>query len=338
MPFRRGGFTLIELLVVISILAVLGTIGVSSFKGAQAKARDSQRKNDLNAIASALEIFFQAKGSYLTTASNPNSCIIDPDPYSQQNFKQYLGSKTIPVDPSTKVKYCYVSDSKGSFYKIWAKLENSSDSQTNIKCSGQYNYNYTKFSEDQTSSCAPGDVPIPNYNITSQIASGLDDVNEDGATYSTYATSVWLGNRSTGAAWTGFRFTNVTIPQGAHVYTAKLEVTSTSTPTINMDFIMAAENTANSAAFSNTSRPSSRILTSQTVAHHSNNQWTTNTAYQLDEMAPIVQAIVNRPDWSSGNSLSVILHGNGSAYGYKTVYSFEGSPANAVKLLVTYTN
>lgn len=68
----KKGFTLIELLVAISIIAVLSTIGLSTFSGVQKSARNSVRKNDLTTLATALEIYYQTTGKYL---GNPGSCI-----------------------------------------------------------------------------------------------------------------------------------------------------------------------------------------------------------------------------------------------------------------------
>ena len=58
------GFTLIELMVAISIVAILSTVGMSFYGTAQKSARDSKRKQDINAIATALEIYKQANGFY----------------------------------------------------------------------------------------------------------------------------------------------------------------------------------------------------------------------------------------------------------------------------------
>lgn len=58
LPFKTlklRGFTLIELLVVISIIAILATIGIAVFSGAQAQARDARRRADLASIAKAVE-------------------------------------------------------------------------------------------------------------------------------------------------------------------------------------------------------------------------------------------------------------------------------------------
>lgn len=56
---RRRGFTLIELLIVIAIIAILATIVVVSYIGAQAKSRDNKRKADVQIIASAYQIYNQ---------------------------------------------------------------------------------------------------------------------------------------------------------------------------------------------------------------------------------------------------------------------------------------
>jgi hypothetical protein len=100
---------------------------------------------------------------------------------------------------------------------------------------------------------------------------------------------------------------------------------------------MAADDAGDSATFSTGNLPSQRALTSQTVSHSSNVQWLANTWYSLDEIAGVVQEVVARADWQSGNSLSLILQGTGSAFGRKFVTSFDGSPANAPRLVITYT-
>lgn len=55
LPNSTKGFTLIELLVVISIIAVLATIGVSTFNIVQRNARDGKSQADINAIANSIE-------------------------------------------------------------------------------------------------------------------------------------------------------------------------------------------------------------------------------------------------------------------------------------------
>lgn len=52
---NQKGFTLIEILVVVVILAILGTIGVSVYSGAQKNARDSKSQAEIISIAKSIE-------------------------------------------------------------------------------------------------------------------------------------------------------------------------------------------------------------------------------------------------------------------------------------------
>ena len=55
---KHKGFTLIELLVVIAIIAILIAFGVANFLGARQRAKDVQKKSDLNEIKNALRLYY----------------------------------------------------------------------------------------------------------------------------------------------------------------------------------------------------------------------------------------------------------------------------------------
>jgi prepilin-type N-terminal cleavage/methylation domain-containing protein len=65
---RQSGFTIVELLIVIVIIGILATLVIVTFSGVQQKARDSERKTDINAIAGQLEAVYASKGYYPNTA------------------------------------------------------------------------------------------------------------------------------------------------------------------------------------------------------------------------------------------------------------------------------
>jgi len=175
-------------------------------------------------------------------------------------------------------------------------------------------------------------------SVTTQIGSSADDVNEINSTLTSNATTVWLGNGgSATTSYTGLRFASVAIPAGATISSAQLQVYSSQSQWMTLSFNMFADASGNSAAFSSTSRPSQRTRTASVVAHSDNVSWAANTWYSLDEMKSVVQEVVNRSDWASGHSLSIILNGTGSGtFGRKFVASFDGNPANAPRLIVSY--
>lgn len=60
----KKGFTLVELMIVITVIAILATIAVVSFSRVQKQARDTKRKGDLRALATALQAYFTEKNTY----------------------------------------------------------------------------------------------------------------------------------------------------------------------------------------------------------------------------------------------------------------------------------
>ncbi len=93
------GFTLIELLVVIAIIGLLATVVMTSLNSARKKGRDARRVEDINQMKTALELYYDSKGYYPSTASGTNELVnaefmstIPKDP--QGNVYQYKGSDT----------------------------------------------------------------------------------------------------------------------------------------------------------------------------------------------------------------------------------------------------
>lgn len=60
----QSGFTIIELLIVIAIIGILAGLVLNNFQGAQAKARDTQRRTDINNVHAKLEEFYNDNGGY----------------------------------------------------------------------------------------------------------------------------------------------------------------------------------------------------------------------------------------------------------------------------------
>ena len=107
---------------------------------------------------------------------------------------------------------------------------------------------------------------------------------------------------------------------------------------IGVDVLIAGDAADNSATFSNGSRPSGRPVTTNRIEHHSNVNWAANNWHTLTgNLSGVVQEIVSRPGWQSGNSLSLILKGMGSRFGRKFVTSYDGNPAFAPRLVIKYT-
>ncbi len=66
---KPQGFTLIELLIVTTIIGTLSTVGVTSYKFIQAKARDAKRLADMRTLRQALELYYDRYDRYPTAPS-----------------------------------------------------------------------------------------------------------------------------------------------------------------------------------------------------------------------------------------------------------------------------
>lgn len=122
------GFTLVELLVVISIIGILTMIGAVAYSGAQKKARDTQRKTEIDALSKALIMYYNDNGVFpdlgveeLTTEgvglTGPGGIV-------------YMAE--IPVDPKNESPYLYVykyTNTPKKVFNLFVNLENKSDSQ-----------------------------------------------------------------------------------------------------------------------------------------------------------------------------------------------------------------
>jgi hypothetical protein len=134
----------------------------------------------------------------------------------------------------------------------------------------------------------------------------------------------------------GMRFTGIDIPQGATIVSAYIQFQVDEISTGTASLAVEGQYADNALAFANsTGDISSRVRTGSKVSW-SPAPWTAVGQAQLDQRTPdiasIIVEIVNRSDWSSGNSLAIIVSGDGS----RIAESFDGDVAGAPLLHVEY--
>lgn len=188
-----------------------------------------------------------------------------------------------------------------------------------------------------TPSPTPTPTPPGEVTLNSQVNQPTDDVNEINNSLDTMYSTLWLGNgESANGSYLGIRFNSLNVPQGAKIKKAYLEVFSIQDQWISLSYDIFADNVSNSQTFSQGLLPSQRVLTGSSVSHSSDVSWSANTWNQLDEISAVLQEIVNRSDWQSGNSVSLIIKGKGGSWARKFVQSYDNSASLAPKLTVVY--
>lgn len=136
-----------------------------------------------------------------------------------------------------------------------------------------------------------------------------------------------------GSRWlSGFRFQNVTIPQGATIDVAYVTFNLiTGSDDANVD--MYAEDTDDAVDFA-AANLISRTLTTATAGWVQANA---SSPAQSPSIVSLIQEVIDRPGWTSGNDLCLIFIGRADFTGQFRVVAHDGTPANAAALHIEYT-
>jgi hypothetical protein len=179
------------------------------------------------------------------------------------------------------------------------------------------------------------------------LTQNTDDATSVGTTFTDSGILYWGTLISGVENKLGVRFQNVTIPQGSTITSAVIDFVHH----YNGDYAshtksrLYGEASDNAATFSNGSQPKDRSLTTAFANWNSVSgtgfidTYTSTSVNAAPDIASIIQEIVNRPGWASGNSLAIIGRDNGSDddWGWE-FYSYNDTPpTHTPKLGIVYT-
>ncbi len=170
------------------------------------------------------------------------------------------------------------------------------------------------------------------------IASGSDDTEEriSNGTIKTTSSDLEMPYDGSEEQIVGLRFRNLLIPRNATVTSAKLtfEVDESPSGSSSM-FIQADSNPSPAVLTSNGYNLSTRSRTSARVDWNSVPSAAVNEKVTSPDVSPIVQEIVDKSGWSSGNDM-VFLFTRKSGTGTRKYESYNGEAVNAPSLVVSY--
>ena len=105
------------------------------------------------------------------------------------------------------------------------------------------------------------------------------------------------------------RFQNVTIPQGANIDSAILTVYAHEDEPDTALINVFAEDIDDSPIMTETEALSDRTMTEAFVNWDCNDPWTMWEPYNSPDLGLVIQEVVDRPGWQSGNSLTLFMTG-----------------------------
>ncbi|SRR5258708_21094222 len=152
-------------------------------------------------------------------------------------------------------------------------------------------------------------------------------------------TTIAMGHQSLPARsfTVGVRFTNVALPNAATIVSAILTFTCSSSDALTVLTKIYGIAEDNTATF--TSDPTGRTKTTANVSW-SLGSITVDVAYATPDITSIIQEIVNRAGWVSGNAMGFLILDNGSGGDNEHIfYGYNFSPPKpTAKLTITYSS
>lgn len=190
----------------------------------------------------------------------------------------------------------------------------------------------------------PGGTPT---TIQIQLSQASDDAGtwQQDCSEKINNNEIYLGKCANGSGITsGFVFPNVSIPRGAQIISANIQFKVDGVYANNIAVAFYGEASGNAQTFSAGSLPKNRSLTSASTnwSLSASTPWSSGQIHISPGLESIIEEIINRPDWISGNQLAIIIK-NASAPGvpnsHRRVFAYEREGvASAAQLIITYVD
>ncbi|MCU0560540.1 MAG: PilC/PilY family type IV pilus protein [Desulfobacterales bacterium] len=135
----------------------------------------------------------------------------------------------------------------------------------------------------------------------------------------------------------GLRFANITIPRDAVITRAYIEFTVGGADSASTKVKVSAHATDNPSQFSTAAFDiSTRVMLDPPIEWTIDYAWqTVDMVHQSPELKTLVQALVKRPGWASGNAMAFVIEGTGEVF--RRAKSWDMDPAKAPLLHIEYT-
>lgn len=170
----------------------------------------------------------------------------------------------------------------------------------------------------------PGGAVVPHGSgIYYPAASGDDGEWVPGGWFD--AASFWLyfGLRAGSKTHSFITFNGVMAPQGSTILSAYLTfIAGASQANTPVDVVIYANDVDSPTNPTNLAEAEALVMTTASVAW-APGAWTVDQSYNSDDITTIIQEIVDRPGWTAGNNLMIVIKATDTSLYYRAPYSFD---------------
>ena len=262
---------------------------------------------------------------------------------SADDLEIYLGTAGSEVTYNPNV--LFIMDTSGSMtskdggdesrmLRVQNALKETLNSVTNINAGLM---RFSDFGGPVLYPVRPIDDSVSPEIITS-IVQATDDAYEIASSVNSISTTLKL-SQSTNPVTLGLRYQDLNIPGGAVITHAYIRFSSDGFNSGATNLTFSGELIGNSTTFSETSNNiSARTKTSNSVLWDTDNDWpVSNQTTVSPDLSSILQEIVDQSDWCGGNSLNIIVNGEGlSTSSGRVSPAFENGEGLGPQLVVVY--
>ena len=183
-------------------------------------------------------------------------------------------------------------------------------------------------------------APAPSpQSFERRISSSYDDAEENLSNGDMYMNSSDLELIADGSKQqlVGMRFTNIDVPQGATITSAYIQFKVDETNSGSTSLTFRGQDAGNAASFSTSDYNLSNRATTGASASWQPAAWNSTgqagTDQRTSDLSGIIQEIVSRGDWASGNAMAILVSGSGE----RTAESYNGDSNGAPLLHIEWT-
>ena len=154
--------------------------------------------------------------------------------------------------------------------------------------------------------------PTASGSVERQLRSTSDDAEETSSGSIRTGSSAKDLDLSYKGQKVGLRFSSLSIPQGAKITKAYVKFKAADSNGGSVTVTIRAHDTDSASSFSRSKRNISSRSTTSASERWSPSSWRRGSTYKSDDIRDVVQEVVNRRGWDSGNALALIISGSGS--------------------------